>query len=130
MDKREVTKKYQIVIVDDSPTIHAIMKRYLEADEIEIISCMNGAQGIEYLKKNRPDLIFLDIIMPQKDGLEVLREIRESKNNAQTPVIMLSSKDYDQDKNSAYALGATAFLSKPPIKQQLQDKLNQFLSQK
>jgi CheY-like chemotaxis protein len=66
--------------------------------------------------------------MPQKDGLEVLKEIRESKNNAQTPVIMLSSKDYDQDKKSAYALGATAFLSKPPMKQQLQDKLNQFLN--
>ena len=130
MEKRKIIKKYQIVIVDDSPTIHAIMKRYLEADEIEIISCMNGAEGIEYLKTNRPDLIFLDIIMPQKDGLEVLREIRESENNAQTPVIMLSSKDYDQDKKSAYALGATAFLSKPPIKQQLQDKLTQFLSQK
>lgn len=123
-------KKYQVVIVDDSSMIHAIMKNFLEDDNIEVISFMDGVQGLEYFKQNTPDLIFLDIVMPKKDGLAVLREIKASDNNAKTPVVMLSSKDYGQDKKTAYELGATAFLSKPPVKQQLQDKLNQLLRQK
>lgn len=130
MNEHNSKEKYQIVIIDDSSIIHTIMKRYLDDDDLEVTSLMDGVQAIEYCKDHTPDLIFLDIVMPEKDGLAVLRELRETKNNAQTSVIILSSKDYGEDKKIAYELGAVAFLPKPPSKQQIQDVLNQFLRQK
>jgi CheY-like chemotaxis protein len=66
-----------------------------------------------FLNDTQPQLLFLDIIMPDKDGLTFLQELRNNPLHRDTPVVIISSKDYRQDKNIAKDLGATEFVTKP-----------------
>jgi DNA-binding response OmpR family regulator len=69
--------------------------------------------ALPFLMENKPQLLFLDIIMPEKDGLTLLQELRRIPLHLDTPVIMITSKDYVQDRMVAKKLGAVEFLTKP-----------------
>ncbi|MDX1518521.1 MAG: response regulator [Gammaproteobacteria bacterium] len=74
-----------------------------------------------YLHETRPVILFLNIIMPDKDGLTFLRELRELPLHEDTPVVMISSKDYAQDRSIATELGALEFITKPMPMQTIKD---------
>ena len=106
-----------VVVVDDSPSIKALFERGTEELDIELKIFGSADSSWEFLGDNRPELIFLNIKMPGKDGLTFLQELRELPLHKDTPVVMITSKDYAQDRSIASQLGAAEFITKPmPIR--------------
>jgi DNA-binding response OmpR family regulator len=100
-------------VIDDSASVHAFFERCLSHYEVNFHAFTSTADSVAYLRDNRPDVVFLDIIMPDKDGLTFLQELRRMPLQAETPVIMITSKDYAQDRMVAKNLGAVDFVVKP-----------------
>ncbi len=105
--------KQTVVVVDDNITVRALFKRSTENLAVDLIDFESAAMAMEYLTDNKPGLLFLDIIMPDKDGLTFLSELRKLPLHRDTPVIMITSKDYAQDRMLANELGALKFITKP-----------------
>jgi DNA-binding response OmpR family regulator len=106
-----------VVGVDKSPSMRKILERSTENLDIDLTVFTSADEAWTYLQSNTPDLIILSIIMPIKDGLSLLNEIRQLPNHRQTKVIIVSSKDYAQDRIIANELGALEFIAKPmPMK--------------
>lgn len=101
---------YKILIADDEAEIRDVLHLYLEKDGYDVIEAEDGVEAMEKLRKENPDLVILDIMMPGLDGYRVLRNIREHNN---IPVIMLSAKDTDADKILGLDLGADDYITKP-----------------
>ena len=106
-----------VVVVDDSPSIKVLFERGTQDLDVELIIFDSAATSWSYLETNKPDVLFLNIKMPGKDGLTFLQELRELPLHKDTSVVMISSKDYAQDRSVASKLGAMEFLTKPmPIR--------------
>ena len=101
---------YKILIADDEPEIRGLLRLYLENEQYEVIEAENGAEALRLVGAESPDLVMLDIMMPQMDGYQALKHIRE-KNNI--PVIIISAKDADSEKILGLNLGADDYISKP-----------------
>lgn len=102
-----------VVVVDDNATVLKLFKRATENLALELHTFSSADDSMEYLKDNKPQLVFLDIIMPEKDGLTFLQELRKLPLHRDTMVIMITSKDYAQDRTVANELGALEFITKP-----------------
>ena len=105
--------KRNVVLVDDNPTSRKFFLRAIENLSIDLKTYGNTDEAIEYLKDNKPRLLFLNIIMPDKNGLTFLEELRKLPLHSDTRVIMITSKDYSQDRTIASQLGALDFIVKP-----------------
>ena len=105
--------KQTVIVVDDNATVRALFERSTANLAIELITYGSADEAMEYLGENKPNLLFLDIIMPDKDGLTFLQELRKLPLHRDTPVIMITSKDYAQDRTVANELGALEFITKP-----------------
>lgn len=106
-----------VIAVDNSPSMRKLLERSTENLDIDLTVFDSADEAWTYLQSNTPELIILSIIMPIKDGLSLLNEIRQLPNHRQTQVIIVSSKDYAQDRILANELGALEFIAKPmPMK--------------
>ncbi len=110
----------KVVVVDDSPSVREFFERAAGELDIELHCFGSAADAMEYLEAQAPDLVFLDIIMPDKDGLTFLQELRKHPLHASTRFVVISSKDYAQDRMTAKDLGALDFVAKPVTTQQIQ----------
>ena len=102
-----------VVAVDNSPSMKKLLERSTESLDIDLTVFASAKEAWTYLQSNIPDLLILNIIMPIKDGLSMLNEIRQLPNHRSTQVIIVSSKDYAQDRILAKELGALEFIAKP-----------------
>lgn len=100
-----------ILIIDDSVFQRRIVSAPLRNEGFIVHEAVNGNDGLEKIRELNPDLILLDILMPEKDGLQVLRELHEKGNVI--PVVMLTSDVQDSTRAECLSLGANAFLNKP-----------------
>ena len=105
--------KRTVVLVDDNQTSRKFFLRAIENLSIDLKTYGNTDDAIEYLRDNKPSLLFLNIIMPDKNGLTFLEELRKLPLHSDTRVIMITSKDYSQDRTIASELGALDFIVKP-----------------
>jgi len=103
-------KKTRILVVDDELSILKYLRANLEAEGYEVLTAMNGVQALKTLETELPDLIVLDIMMPEMDGFEVCHRLREW---SQLPIIMLSALDDESDKVQCLDLGADDYITKP-----------------
>ena len=103
-------RKYRILVVDDEKRMVGFIRLNLEQDGFEVIEAFNGTDALNRLRDSLPDLILLDVMMPDIDGFEVLRTIREV---SQVPVIMLTAKGEEDDKVKGLELGADDYVTKP-----------------
>ena len=101
---------YNILVVDDDKEIANAIDIYLSREGYNIIKAYDGEEAIQKVNENEIHLIILDIMMPKKDGIQTLEEIRKNKT---IPVIMLSAKSEDYDKISGLDLGADDYITKP-----------------
>ena len=101
---------YTILVVDDDKEIVKAIEIYLGKENYKIIKAYDGEQALEKIKENEIQLVILDIMMPKKDGIETLEEIRKDQN---IPVIMLSAKSEDIDKINGLNNGADDYITKP-----------------
>jgi len=100
----------KILIVDDEPQIVEICVDYLNVAGYETITATHGVQGLSIARREKPDLIILDLMMPEMDGLDVCREIRRESN---VPIIMLTARVEETDKLIGLELGADDYITKP-----------------
>ncbi|MBI4495250.1 MAG: response regulator transcription factor [Chloroflexi bacterium] len=105
-----VARSQTVLVVDDEPRIRRFVRTELEAQGYRVLLAENGAQGLELIETEAPDLVVLDLIMPGIDGFETLERLREL---TQVPVILLTAKGGDRDKVRGLDLGADDYLTKP-----------------
>lgn len=103
----------QILVVDDEPFIVRSLAYMLRREGHEVSTANNGIDALEKLQESAYDLAFIDIMMPKLDGFEVLKTLKENPNNPITPVVFLTAKGMDEDRERGIALGAIDFLLKP-----------------
>lgn len=100
----------KILVVDDEQPIADILKFNLEKEGYSVVCAYDGIEAIELAEREQPDLILLDIMLPNKDGMEVCREVRKKYS---MPIIMLTAKDSEIDKVLGLELGADDYVTKP-----------------
>lgn len=99
-----------ILVVDDEPKIVKLVRDYLEAAGFQVLSAGDGSAALERARSSKPDLIVLDLGLPQLDGLDVTRELRKASN---VPIIMLTARSDESDKLIGLELGADDYMTKP-----------------
>lgn len=112
-------EKKKILVVDDEAFIQRSLQFVLKKTGHKIIMAANGEEALEKAKAEKPDLIFLDIMMPKKDGFEVCKELKEDDELKNIHIIMLTGKGRDQDRQKGLELGANEFLTKPFVPSQV-----------
>ncbi len=105
-------KSKKILIIDDDPIIFKTLGDFLSEEGFQVISAIDGLSGLEKAQKEKPDLIVLDIILPRKNGYEVLEEIKKEESLKKTPVILLTNLGSLNDVEKAVKLGAVTYLVK------------------
>jgi len=99
-----------VLVVDDDPKLVELLRLYLERDGYRVRTAAGGPQALEALRNGQPDLVILDLMLPEMDGLEVCRVLREE---ADTPVIMLTARTSEKDRITGFDLGADDYVTKP-----------------
>jgi DNA-binding response OmpR family regulator len=108
----------KILIIDDDPANRDILRARLEKAGHEVTEAFNGEEGIKLSEEFAPQLVFLDIMMPKVDGLQVCRQIKTNPKTEKIPVIMLTARDQAIDKLRGWESGADEYMAKPwdPVK--------------
>jgi len=109
--------KPRVLIVDDEEAIRSSLKMIFEYEGYEVLLAANGPAGLKIAEKEAPDLVFLDIKMPQMDGLEVLKRLKAAEGSP--PVVILSGHGNIQTAVEATKLGAFDFIEKPPERERI-----------
>ncbi|MEO8458719.1 MAG: response regulator transcription factor, partial [Chloroflexota bacterium] len=105
-----MTPEPLVLAVDDEAGILRLMKLELTGQGFRVITASNGEDAMKLVEEQRPDVLLLDVIMPEMTGLEVMRRVREQMN---VPIIMVTAKDSDQDKIRGLEMGADDYIVKP-----------------
>jgi two-component system alkaline phosphatase synthesis response regulator PhoP len=103
----------RILVVDDDREIVRLLRAYLEQNGFEVLTAYDGERALHILRRERPDLVVLDLMLPDRDGWEVTRIVRSDPNLAATPIIMLTARVEDYDKIVGLELGADDYVTKP-----------------
>jgi DNA-binding response OmpR family regulator len=111
--------KRRILIVDDNIDSITILRSILETNGFAVRTAQSGLEALEQLKDDLPDVVLLDVMMPEMSGLEVLERIKNSHATSKVPVIMVTAKTQDEDVMVGYQYGADYYITKPCTAKQL-----------
>lgn len=118
----------RILAVDDEPNIVRLIQVNLERQGYQVETATNGRQALDKIRANRPDLLVSDVMMPEMDGLELVKNIRIDPTLESLPIIMLTAKTQDADVMKGYQYGADMYLTKPFNPQELLQFVKRLLS--
>lgn len=118
----------RILIVEDEITLARVLQEKFEKEGFQVQVIKDGESVMGALKKDKPDIVLLDLILPKKHGLDVLKELKADSELAEIPVLVLSNLDSDEDIKNALSLGAVDYFVKAqhPIKE-IVEKVNNYL---
>ncbi len=102
----------KILFIEDESALQRAVTSVLSDEGFEVFSALDGEIGIRLVKEKKPDLVLLDLVLPKKDGFEVLKEMREDPELKNIPVIILSNLERSEEISRALELGATTYLVK------------------
>jgi DNA-binding response OmpR family regulator len=102
----------KILFIEDESALQKTFRDILEKEGYQMISALDGESGLRLAKSEKPDLILLDLILPRKDGFEVLKELKEDETTKGIPVIVLTNLEDIESVEKAIELGATTYLVK------------------
>ena len=105
--------KGTILVIDDEKDLIELVRYNLEKEGFDVIAATDGQSGLEVIRKHRPELVMLDLMMPGIDGLQVCQRLRADQRTARTPVIMLTAKATEADRIVGLELGADDYVTKP-----------------
>jgi len=114
----------RILVIDDSKTIRRTAETLLSKEGCEVFTAVDGFDALAKIADHRPDIIFVDIMMPRLDGYQTCSLIKHNKTFKETPVIMLSSKDGLFDRARGRLVGSEQYLTKPFTKDELLDAIS------
>lgn len=106
----------KILVIEDEETLQKALSQFLAEEKFEVISALDGEKGLELAKTASPDLILLDIVLPKKDGYEVLEELKKDEATKRIPVILLTNLESPEDIEKAFEKGASTYLVKSNYK--------------
>lgn len=118
----------KILIVDDSPTETYKMETVLKKNGYGVIKAENGEEGVVVAKKELPDLVLMDVVMPGLNGFQATRQLTKAKETAHIPVIIVTTKDQPTDKLWGKRQGARGYLVKPVDEKALIDAIKQVMN--
>ena len=117
-----------ILLVDDEEAILALVSATLDGDDrYSLYLARNGEEAVEVCGRQRPDLLFLDIMMPEMDGYEVCRSLKQNPNTTDIKIIMLTAMAQDFDRRKAMEVGADEYMTKPFSPTALLERVEQVL---
>ena len=116
----------KVMVIDDSKTIRRTAENLLSKAGCNVITASDGFEALSVIADNRPDIIFVDIMMPRLDGYQTCALIKNNKEFKKTPVIMLSSKDSLFDRARGRVVGSDQYLTKPFTKDELLGAIKEF----
>lgn len=111
------------LIVEDVQTDRMILAEYLEAAGFQVMFALSGEEALAAIDLIKPDIVFLDVVLPGRSGFEICRTIKANKDNQKIPVVICSSKNTDMDRFWGLKQGADRYLSKPLKRDELLDVL-------
>lgn len=116
----------KILIIDDANFTRTFLKRMVVKFGHEVIEATNGREGIEKVFSDKPDIVLIDMLMPEMDGVELLTLMRETHEDV--PVIVVSANIQETMKEQCIGLGVSMFFGKPPNKEKLQEAIEKILN--
>lgn len=106
-------KTRRIVVVEDEPDIFEIMEYNLKREGYEVFGCLDGADGIEMVRRERPDLVLLDLMLPGMSGLDICRALKTEELTRNIPIVIVTAKNTESDVVLGLGLGADDYIAKP-----------------
>ena len=106
-------KKSKILVVDDSSTNVVLLDAILQREGYEVITALNAKEGLKYVKSQNPDLILLDLLMPEVNGFDFMATYNDMEKSRKVPVIIVSAVGTTENKQYSMELGAVSFINKP-----------------
>lgn len=103
----------KIMVVEDDPTTVKLLKFMLERKKYKVVSCSNGRQAVESVEKESPDLILMDVMMPEMDGIQATGKIKKNPVTSSIPVIILSALGQEMEVMKGLQCGADGYVVKP-----------------
>ena len=116
---RADTSGMRVLVVDDDPVIRELLTAELDVAGHEVTVASDGRDGLEVIRRDRPDALVLDVMMPTVSGWDVLQQLRADSDYDDVPIVLLSARDVPDDVRHGYALGASLVMSKPCDGEQL-----------
>lgn len=122
-----MSKKQRILIVEDETGLVEMMKMRLEAADFEVISAYDGQEGLDVAKKEKPDLVILDLMLPKMDGYKVCGLLKKDARYARIPVIIFTAKAQEEDIKLGQEVNADVYITKPFDSNLLLQKIKELL---
>ena len=130
MEPDSTSMRPSILIVEDNADISYYIGRLLNGASIKLIYAQNGAEGLEIAAEQMPDLILTDLMMPEMDGYELCRRVRESEVLNHIPIIIITAKSGGKERVCGLEVGADAYLEKPFNAEELNIRITKLLEQR
>ena len=121
-------KKAKILCVDDEKRNLELLEAFLMPEGYDVLFAESAKAAVETVKRDRPDLILLDVMMPEMDGLQACEALRKDAGTSAIPIIMVTSSDKDKDIVQSLEKGADDYIIKPVVKKELLDKVDNLLT--
>jgi two-component system alkaline phosphatase synthesis response regulator PhoP len=118
----------RVLVVDDEPDVLLLCRLNLEQRGHQVLEAPNGDEALQLARSDRPDLVVLDLMLPGIDGYQVLQELRAGEETSEVPVLVLTAKSLQADRERSRQLGAAAFLTKPFLPDELCDLVDAILA--
>ena len=128
-NRRNARAGSRMLVIDDSPTIVALLKRMLQQNQYEVLEAFDAESGIEIARREVPDLIFLDIVLPGMDGFSALRTLRRDPATRDVPIIMISGNAQATEQFYVQRIGADDFMKKPFSRAEVFDRIEALLDE-
>jgi len=127
--RRQVQRNKRVLVVDDEAYVVRSLGFVLQQAGYTVLEARDGQQAMEIVLREKPDLVFLDIMLPRLDGIEVCRAIKASGELRSIPVIMLTAKSQETDREEALAAGADEYMTKPFSPSRAVERANSLLGE-
>ncbi len=123
-----MAEKPRILLVDDEPSIVKMVGKRLEVEGFEVLVAMDGQEGLTKAQTEQPDLIILDLMLPERNGYEVCTMLKQDARYQHIPIILFTAKAQEKDEKRGMECGANAYVRKPFRAQELLDKIRSQLT--
>ncbi len=120
----------KVLVVDDEPDVLALLTLMLKSQGYNVITAVDGQEALEKARKEAPDLILLDVMLPKMDGYKVARMLKFDENFSHIPIILLTAKIQEKDRQTGLEMGANDYMTKPFETALLLSKVKETLSKK
>ena len=120
-------KPYKVLVVDDEPFICRSLSFVLRKDNYEVFEARNGEEALRLIEEHRPDLVFLDVMMPKISGFEVTERVRQNPELQGMKIILLTAKGQDSDRERGEVVGADDYMTKPFSPTKILERARQIL---